>query len=159
MGFALRVWALNKVSFFACFILRESGFKTLGGNLCECIPTHLHFACIYASLDFVQNDKPERNEPARNGNARYTGYITHSSLVIPKKELHAQEHFTWPLYLIIEMVRHIFSFHRLAHVRQSKTVLDSGFHKLDSGLFVNGTWIPGSSPYWDSGFLELYSGF
>lgn len=106
MGFALRVWVLNKVSIFACFILTESGFKTLGGthllsaitgmygNVWECIPINPHFACIYASLDFVQNVKPGRKEPARNGNARYTGYITHSSLVIPKKELHAQECFT-----------------------------------------------------------------
>ena len=32
------------------------------------------------------------------------------------------------------------------HVKESKTVLDSGFHFLDSGFFVGGTWIP------DSGF-------
>ena len=30
------------------------------------------------------------------------------------------------------MVRHIFPSHRLAHVRESKTFFDSGFHKLDS---------------------------
>ena len=48
-----------------------------------------------------------------------------------------------------------------SHVRrESKTVVDSGFHAvdsrfqvLDSGFFVSETWIP------DSGFLELFSGF
>ena len=37
------------------------------------------------------------------------------------------------------------------HIRESKTVLDSGFHavdsrfqQLDSGFFVSGTWIPDS---------------
>ena len=28
-------------------------------------------------------------------------------------------------------------------VREFKTVLDSGFHALDSRFFVSGTWIPG----------------
>ena len=48
-------------------------------------------------------------------------------------------------------------------VRESKTVVDSGFHVLDSdsgfqvrdsGFFVTGTWIPDSNPYrkWDFGF-------
>ena len=48
-----------------------------------------------------------------------------------------------------------------SHVRrESKTVVDSGFHAvdsrfqvLDSGFFVSETWIP------DSGLLELFSGF
>ena len=26
--------------------------------------------------------------------------------------------------------------------RESKKVLDSGFHTVDSGFFVSGTWIP-----------------
>ena len=29
-------------------------------------------------------------------------------------------------------------------VRESKNVLDSGFHVMDSGFFVSGTWIPDS---------------
>ena len=52
------------------------------------------------------------------------------------------------------------------HIRESKTVLDSGFHAVDSGfqvpmlrVFVSGTWIPHSNLKWDSGSLELYSGF
>ena len=32
----------------------------------------------------------------------------------------------------------------IAHVRESKTVLDSRFHAMDSGFFVSGTWIPDS---------------
>ena len=27
------------------------------------------------------------------------------------------------------------------HVRESNRVLDSGFHAVDSGFFVSGTWI------------------
>ena len=40
---------------------------------------------------------------------------------------------------------------RLMHVRESDTVLDSGFHAVDTGLqywiavFVSGTWILDSS--------------
>ena len=55
------------------------------------------------------------------------------------------------------------------HVRESQTIfdLDSGFHAMDSGFqvldsgwfFVSGTWIPDSDRKWNSGFLELYSGF
>ena len=52
------------------------------------------------------------------------------------------------------------------HVRESKTVLDSRFHTVDSGLqvldsefFVSGTLILDSNRLWDSGFLKLYSGF
>ena len=43
--------------------------------------------------------------------------------------------------------------------RKSKTVLDSGFHAVDSGSFVSTTWIPDSNRQWDFRFLELYSGF
>ena len=43
--------------------------------------------------------------------------------------------------------------------RKSKTVLDSGFHAVNSGSFVSTTWIPDSNRQWDSGFLELYSGY
>ena len=46
-------------------------------------------------------------------------------------------------------------------VRESKTVLDSGFHAMDSGLqvlysgfFISGTWILHSNRQWDSGFLD-----
>ena len=52
------------------------------------------------------------------------------------------------------------------YVRKSKTVLDSGFHAVDSrfqtinfGFLVSGTWIPDFNRYRDSGFLELNSGF
>ena len=45
------------------------------------------------------------------------------------------------------------------HVRESKTVLDSGFHAVDSRFFVSGTWVLDSNRQWDSGFLQLYSGF
>ena len=52
------------------------------------------------------------------------------------------------------------------HVKKAKTVLDSGFHAMDSGFqvlkswfFVSGTWILDTNPYFDSEFLELYSGF
>ena len=41
---------------------------------------------------------------------------------------------------------------RLPYVRESKTVLDSGFHVMDSGFqvldcgfFVSGSWIPDSN--------------
>ena len=47
-------------------------------------------------------------------------------------------------------------------VRESKTVVDSGFHALDSGFripgtgfripVVSGTWIPDCNRSWDSGF-------
>ena len=52
------------------------------------------------------------------------------------------------------------------HVRESKTVCDSGFHAvdsrfqvLDSRFFISGTWILDSNRQWNSGFLQLYSGF
>ena len=56
------------------------------------------------------------------------------------------------------------------HLRESRTVLDSGLHALDSGFRILGTWILDSLSVkfgfpipivteWDSGFLELYSGF
>ena len=45
---------------------------------------------------------------------------------------------------------------RLPYVRESKTVLDSGFHVMDSGFqvldcgfFVSGSWIPDSNGWWD----------
>ena len=46
---------------------------------------------------------------------------------------------------------------------ESKSVLDSGFHAVDSGFqvldfFVSKIWILDSSRWWDSGFFELYSG-
>ena len=37
--------------------------------------------------------------------------------------------------------------------------MDFGFQVLDSRFFVSETWIPDSNCYWDSGFLELFSGF
>ena len=50
--------------------------------------------------------------------------------------------------------------------RESKTVMDSRFHTVASGLqvmdsefFVSRTWILDSNRLWDSGFLKLYSGF
>lgn len=51
------------------------------------------------------------------------------------------------------------------HVRESKTVslgfwiTRHGFQALDSGFFDSETWIPDLNHKWDSGFLELYSGF
>ena len=51
------------------------------------------------------------------------------------------------------------------NIRKSKTVLDSGFYDADSRLRYSipvsdsGTWILDSNRQWDSGFLELYSGF
>ena len=53
------------------------------------------------------------------------------------------------------------------HVKESKTVLDSKFHSLESGSpdtafqipRVSGSWVQDSKRYWDSGFLELYCGF
>ena len=52
---------------------------------------------------------------------------------------------------------------RLAHVRESKTFLYSGFHAADSRycipVFDCGTWILDFNRYWDSGLLELLSGF
>ena len=51
----------------------------------------------------------------------------------------------------------------LPHVRESKTLLYSGFHAADSRycipVFDSGTWILDSNRYWDSGLLELFSGF
>ena len=52
-------------------------------------------------------------------------------------------------------------------IRESNTVLDSGIHTVDSKFLVlefhirivSGTWIADSNGYWDSGFLELFSGF
>ena len=37
--------------------------------------------------------------------------------------------------------------------------MDSGFQVLDSRFSVSEAWIPDSNCYWDSGFLELFSGF
>ena len=56
---------------------------------------------------------------------------------------------------------------RPMHVRECKTVLESGFHAVDfqipvldsSSFFLIGTWISDSNCLWDSGFLELDSGF
>ena len=53
------------------------------------------------------------------------------------------------------------------HVRQSRAVLDSGFHAMDSGFqllhsefLVSGTnWIPDTNRFRHSGFVKLYSGF
>ena len=51
------------------------------------------------------------------------------------------------------------------NIRKSKTVLDSGFYAADSRLRYSipvsdsGTWILDSNRQWDSGFLELNSGF
>ena len=53
------------------------------------------------------------------------------------------------------------------HVREPKTVLDSEFHAvdfqipvLDSSFFLEiRTWISDSNCWWDSGFIELDSGF
>ena len=50
--------------------------------------------------------------------------------------------------------------HKSLHVRESKTVLDSGFHAVDSGFqvldsrfFVSGTWIPDSKQLLDEVFV------
>ena len=45
------------------------------------------------------------------------------------------------------------------HVREPKTVLDSGLYAMDSGfkVFVSGTWILDSNRHRDSGFLKRYS--
>ena len=63
------------------------------------------------------------------------------------------------------------SLRRSPHVRESKTILDSGFHAVDSrfqillnscygfhfglsyGFFASGVRIPESNSYWDFGFL------
>ena len=47
------------------------------------------------------------------------------------------------------------------HVREPKTVLDSGLYAMDSGfkVFVSGTWILDSNRHRDSGFLKRYFGF
>ena len=37
--------------------------------------------------------------------------------------------------------------------------MDSGFQVLDSRFSVSEAWIQDSNCYWDSGFLELFSGF
>ena len=53
--------------------------------------------------------------------------------------------------------------HCLPHVRESKKVLDSGFHAVDSGFQVLDSSLfqwnldSGSNRWWYSGFLELYS--
>ena len=54
----------------------------------------------------------------------------------------------------------------LHHVRDPRTVLDSGFHAvnsrfqvLDSRLLISGTWIQDCNRWWVSRLLELYSGF
>ena len=48
------------------------------------------------------------------------------------------------------------------NVRESKTVLDSRFHAVDSGfqvldieLFVRGTWIPDANRWWDPDSLSV----
>ena len=53
----------------------------------------------------------------------------------------------------------------LHHVRDPRTVLDSGFHAvnsrfqvLDSRLLISGTWIQDCNRWWLSRLLELYSG-
>ena len=50
--------------------------------------------------------------------------------------------------------------------RNFETVLDCGLHTmdfgfqiLDSGPSASGPWSPDCNHYWDSGLLELYSGF
>ena len=45
------------------------------------------------------------------------------------------------------------------YVRESKKVLDSGFHAMDSGFFVTGTFDSGFQSLVGSGFLEMYFGF
>ena len=52
------------------------------------------------------------------------------------------------------------------HARESKAVLDSGFYAMDFRIpvwiphfFKIGTWISDSNRLWDSGFIELDSGF
>ena len=47
------------------------------------------------------------------------------------------------------------------HVREPKTVLDSGLYAMDSGfkVFVSGTWILDFNRHRNSGFLKRYSGF
>ena len=42
-------------------------------------------------------------------------------------------------------------------VRESKTVLDSGFHSIDYGFFVTGTLIPESDRWWDPDSLRSIS--
>ena len=43
------------------------------------------------------------------------------------------------------------------YVRESKSVLDSGFHTMDSGFFVTGTLIPDSDRQWDPDSLRCIS--
>ena len=47
------------------------------------------------------------------------------------------------------------------HVRETKTVLDSGFHAVDSGFQISCQWTLDSGFHrkWDSGFIELNSRF
>ena len=47
------------------------------------------------------------------------------------------------------------------HVRETKTVLDSGFHAVDSGFQISCQWTLDSGFHrkWDSGFIGLNSGF
>ena len=49
--------------------------------------------------------------------------------------------------------------HKSTHMRESKTVLDSEIHAMDSGFFVCGTGIPDFDLKWDFGLLELHSRF
>ena len=60
-----------------------------------------------------------------------------SGLLVPlvkKTPVEKQSYVAFSTYLILS-----------PHVRESKTVLDSGFQEVDSGFFVSGTWIPVSS--------------
>ena len=41
------------------------------------------------------------------------------------------------------------------HVRESRTVLDFGFHAVDSGFRIPGQWIPDSKKRW----IPFFSGF
>ena len=48
-----------------------------------------------------------------------------------------------------------------SHARDSKILLDSGFYAVDSEFLEldSGLCLPDSSHWWESRFLELYSGF
>ena len=53
-----------------------------------------------------------------------------------------------------------FSLYCPIYVKESKTVLESGFDAVDSGFQVlDASLCPDSNRWWDSGFLELYSRF